>query len=59
MYIYIYIYTHEHVSMGACSIQDALDVLKKEDTPNPPTKSSLLRALESRSLKRSAWKCII
>ena len=30
MYIYIYIYTYEHVRMGACSIQDALDVLNKE-----------------------------
>ena len=28
-------------------------------TPNPPTKSSLFRALESRSLKRSARKCIV
>ena len=27
--------------------------------PNPPTKSSLFRALESRSPKRSAWKCIV
>ena len=27
----IYIYTFQNVSMGACSIQDALDVLKQED----------------------------
>ena len=23
------VYTYEHVSMGACSVQDAFDVLKK------------------------------
>ena len=27
--IYIYIYTYENVNLGACRIQDALDVLKK------------------------------
>ena len=25
------VYTYGHINMGACSIQDALDVLKKED----------------------------
>ena len=28
------VYTYENVSMGACSIQDALDVLKKEMNNN-------------------------
>ena len=29
-------YTYEHVNMGACSIQSALDVLKKEDKQQFP-----------------------
>ena len=39
-------YTYENVSMGACSIQDALDVLKQED------EHQLLDSLEQ-------WNCML
>ena len=39
-------YTYEHVSMGACCIQDAIDVLKKGD------KQQLLDNTET-------WDCVL
>ena len=40
------IYTYENVSLGVCRIQDALDVLKKED------KQPLLDNIET-------WDCVL
>ena len=45
--------------LEAGQMHAALEELRKANAPNPPTKCSLFRALESRSLKRSAWKCIV
>ena len=44
--MYIYIYTYEHVSMGVCCIQDAIDVLNKED------KQQFLDNIET-------WDCVL